>query len=59
MGEKQKMTRMKATIRGFVFFFALYGLIYAKFLHGNYNFDNQIIFGHLSSLVILWSAIQL
>ena len=52
LGEKQKMTRMNATIWGFVFFFGLYGLIYAKYLHGNYNFDNQIIFW---AFVFFWS----
>lgn len=52
LGEKQKMTRINATIWGFVFFFGLYGLIYAKYLHGNYNFDNQIIFW---AFVFFWA----
>ena len=51
-GEKQLMTRMKATVVGFGFFIALYGVIYLNFLHYNYNFDNQIIFW---AFVFFWA----
>jgi bacteriorhodopsin len=37
---------------GFIFFFAMYGYIYFKFLYKKYNFDNMLIF---SSFFILWT----
>lgn len=51
-GEKKKLSRKHATIWGFVFFFLLYGIIYMKYLHNNYNFDNQMIFW---AFVIFWA----
>ena len=44
LGEVGITTRKVGGGLGFVFFFLLYGLIYMRYLAGNYNFDNQIIF---------------
>lgn len=42
----------KANFVGFMFFTALFGYIYHKFLYKKYNFDNMIIY---LSFVILWA----
>lgn len=51
-GELNVISKNEGLVWGFVFFFALYGLIYYKFLYGNYNRDNQMIFW---AFVIFWS----
>ncbi len=44
--------RSIANIIGFVFFIALYGYIYFKYLYKKNNFDNKMIFG---AFVVLWT----
>ena len=51
-GELNVISKREGLIWGFVFFFALYGLIYYKFLHSKYNRDNQMIFW---AFVIFWA----
>lgn len=51
-GELNVISKNEGLVWGFVFFFALYGLIYYKFLYKNYNRDNQMIFW---AFVIFWS----
>lgn len=51
-GELNVISKREGLIWGFVFFFALYGLIYYKFLHSKYNRDNQMIFW---AFVIFWT----
>lgn len=41
-----------ANMIGFVFFIALYGYIYFKYLYKKHNFDNKMIFG---AFVVLWT----
>jgi len=45
-------SKWTADIVGFVFFIALYGYIYYKFLYKKYNFDNMIIY---LSFLVLWT----
>ena len=51
-GELNVISKNEGLIWGFVFFFALYGLIYYKFLYKKYNRDNSMIFW---AFVIFWS----
>ena len=51
-GELNVISKNEGLVWGFVFFFALYGLIYYKFLYKNYNRDNHMIFW---AFVIFWS----
>lgn len=51
-GELNVIPKRHGLIWGFVFFFALYGLIYAKFLHNKYNRDNHMIFW---AFVVFWA----
>lgn len=51
LGEIGTIDRTKANTIGFVFFIALYGFIYKRFLGGNNN-DNKLLFW---TFVILWS----
>ena len=52
VGEVGITTRKVGGALGFVFFFLLYGLIYMRYLGGNFNFDNQIIFW---AFTIFWA----
>ena len=51
-GELNAISKREGLLWGFVFFFMLYGFIYYKFLHKNYNRDNQMIFW---AFVIFWT----
>ena len=51
-GELNVISKREGLLWGFVFFFMLYGFIYYKFLHKNYNRDNQMIFW---AFVIFWT----
>jgi bacteriorhodopsin len=51
-GELNVIPKRYGLIWGFVFFFLLYGVIYMKFLHNNYNRDNSMIFW---AFVIFWT----
>ena len=52
LGEIGQIDRIFANTIGFIFFIALYGYIYMKFLAKKYNFDNTILYW---SFVILWA----
>jgi bacteriorhodopsin len=52
IGELGIIDRTKANTIGFGFFVALFGYIYMKYLSGNYNSDNSILFW---IFVVLWS----
>jgi bacteriorhodopsin len=45
-------SKMQSLGLGFVFFFALYGFLYYKFIHKQYNFDNLLIY---LSFFVLWT----
>jgi len=51
-GEIGKLDKKKANLMGFVFFVVLFGYIYMTFMHGKYNFDNNMIF---IAFVVLWA----
>ena len=52
MGERGQLEKKQANMVGFIWFALLYGFIYVTFMHGKYNFDNNMIFG---SFVVLWA----
>ena len=52
LGEIGALSRLSANMVGFGFFAALYGYIYTKYLKGNYNFDNTMLF---YIFMVLWS----
>ena len=52
LGENGTFNKIVSNIIGFIFFIALYGYIYMKFLYKKYNFDNYMLY---SIFVILWS----
>jgi len=52
LGEVGILSRVGANIIGFGFFASLYGYIYTKYLKGNFNFDNYMLF---SVFLVLWS----
>ena len=51
-GELNVISKKQGLIWGFIFYFALYGLIYYKFLHNKYNRDNNMIFW---AVVVFWA----
>ena len=52
LGEKNKLPRTLANIIGFVFFFALYGLLYYVYMRKNKTFNSLIIY---LLFVVLWA----
>lgn len=52
LGENKLMNKKVANIIGFIFFIAMYGLIYFKYIHGYNNNDNLMLF---LIFFILWS----
>jgi len=52
LGENKLMNKTVANIIGFVFFIAMYGLIYFKYIHGYNNNDNLMLF---LVFFILWA----
>lgn len=51
VGEIGLLDKRLAQLGGFIFFFALYAIIYFAFIYKQYNFDNAIIFW---SFVVFW-----
>jgi len=45
-------SKMQSLGLGFVFFFALYGFLYYKFIHKQYNFDNIMLY---LAFFVLWT----
>ena len=53
LGETKQIKKRTSTVVGFVFFIALYALIYFKYIAPNNIFDNQIIFW---AFVVFWTG---
>lgn len=45
LGESKKMERFTAMIVGFIAFFAMFGIIFIKFVNPKYVIDNYILYG--------------
>ena len=53
LGEVKKINKRTSTIVGFVFFFAIYFLIYMRYVKPNNIFDNNLIFW---AFVVFWTG---
>ena len=52
LGENKIIDKIKGNIIGFIFFCALYGVIYIKYIQGYNIFDNNILY---LSFLVLWA----
>lgn len=57
LGEAKYLERNISLVMGFIFFFALYGYIYYKFLRGKAIFDNQILYWAFFTFWIFYGVV--
>ena len=53
LGESKKMERFTAMIVGFIAFFAMFGIIFIKFVNPKYVIDNYILYG---MYLLVWTV---